>query len=178
MAGVARITLVGNLGRDPETRYTPNGRMNVRFTMAVSRRFTDQAGQQQERTNWYTVTAWGTLAESMDRLAQSGALAKGRQVFVEGRFETHEYQDQQGQTRTSLDVTANEFQLLGPRTDAEGGFGGSVGSGGNYGQPSGPQRGQGRTGSGRTVRSTTFRGTTASHRSEQCATLSNISDRP
>ena len=64
MAGIAKITLVGNLGRDPETRYTPNGTMNVTFTMAVSRRFTDQSGQQQERTNWYRVTAWGKLAET------------------------------------------------------------------------------------------------------------------
>ena len=63
MAGIAKITLVGNLGRDPETRYTPNGKMNVTFTMAVSRRFNDQSGQQQERTNWYRVTAWGELAE-------------------------------------------------------------------------------------------------------------------
>src|SRR4029079_18435651 len=128
MAGVARITLVGNLGRDPETRYTPNGRMNVQFTMAVSRRFTDQSGQQQERTSWYRVTAWGTLAETLDRLAQSGYLNKGKQVFVEGRFEAREYQDQQGQTRTSLDVTANEIQLLGSRADSEGGPGGGFGA--------------------------------------------------
>lgn len=124
MAGIAKITLVGNLGRDPETRYTPNGKMNVRFTMAVSRRFNDQSGQQQERTTWYTVTAWGNLAETLDRLAQSGYLAKGKQVYVEGRFETHDYQDQQGQNRTSLDVTANELLLLGSRADGEGGFGG------------------------------------------------------
>jgi single-strand DNA-binding protein len=125
MAGVAKITLVGNLGRDPETRYTPNGRMNVQFTMAVSRRFTDQSGQQQERTHWYRVTAWGTLAETLDRLAQSGYLNKGKQVFVEGRFEPREYQDQQGQTRTSLDVTANELLLLGSRADGDGGFAGT-----------------------------------------------------
>ena len=123
MAGVARITLVGNLGRDPETRYTPNGRMNVQFTMAVSRRFNDQSGQQQERTHWYRVTAWGTLAETLDRLAQNGYLAKGKQVYVEGRLEPREYQDQQGQTRTSLDVTANELLLLGSRADSEGDFG-------------------------------------------------------
>lgn len=128
MAGVARITLVGNLGRDPETRYTPNGRMNVQFTMAVSRRFNDQSGQQQERTNWYRVTAWGTLAETLDRLAQSGYLVKGKQVYVEGRLEPREYQDQQGQTRTSLDVTANELLLLGSRADSEGGFGGGGGA--------------------------------------------------
>ena len=124
MAGIAKITLVGNLGRDPETRYTPNGKMNVQFTMAVSRRFNDQSGQQQERTNWYRVTAWGGLAESLDRLAQNGYLAKGKQVYVDGRLEPREYQDQQGQTRTSLDVTANELQLLGARADGEGGGGG------------------------------------------------------
>jgi len=132
MAGIAKITLVGNLGRDPETRYTPNGTMNVRFTMAVSRRFNDQSGQQQERTTWYSVTAWGKLAETADRLAQSGYLAKGKQVYVDGRFETHDYQDQQGQNRTSLDVTANELQLLGSRADSEGSFGG-----GGYGAPAG-----------------------------------------
>src|SRR5918997_1464928 len=85
MAGIAKITLVGNLGRDPETRYTPNGKMNVTFTMAVSRRFNDQSGQQQERTNWYRVTAWGGLAETLDRMAQNGYLAKGKQVYVDGR---------------------------------------------------------------------------------------------
>ncbi len=132
MAGIAKITLVGNLGRDPETRYTPNGKMNVSFTMAVSRRFNDQSGQQQERTTWYRVTAWGNLAETLDRLAQSSYLAKGKQVYVEGRFETHDYQDQQGQNRTSLDVTANELLLLGSRADSEGGF-----SGGGYGAGAG-----------------------------------------
>jgi len=142
MAGIAKITLVGNLGRDPETRYTPNGTMNVRFTMAVGRRFTDQSGQQQERTSWFSVTAWGKLAETVDRLAQSGYLVKGKQVYVDGRFETHEYQDQQGQNRTSLDVTANELQLLGSRADSEGGFGGgsygaAAGAGAAAGRPQG-----------------------------------------
>ena len=130
MANVARITLVGNLGRDPETRYTPNGKMNVSFTMAVNRRFNDQSGQLQERTNWYRVTAWGNLAETLDRLAQSGALARGKQIYVEGRFEAREYQDQQGQTRTSLDVTANEVQLLGSRADSEAGYGAGAAVGG------------------------------------------------
>ena len=132
MAGIAKITLVGNLGRDPETRYTPNGTMNVRFTMAVSRRFNDSSGQQQERTTWFSVTAWGKLAETADRLAQNGYLTKGKQVYVDGRIESREYQDQQGQTRTSLDVTANELQLLGSRADSEGSFGG-----GGYGAAAG-----------------------------------------
>jgi len=141
MAGIAKITLVGNLGRDPETRYTPNGRMNVQFTMAVSRRFNDQSGQQQERTSWYRVTAWGGLAETLDRMAQSGYLVKGKQVYVDGRLEPREYQDQQGQTRTSLDVTANELQLLGSRADADGGFSG----GGGYGAAAGAGAAAGRS---------------------------------
>lgn len=136
MAGISKVILVGNLGRDPETRYTPNGTMNVRFTMAVNRKFRDQAGQDQERTTWFNVTAWGRLAETVDRLSQSGYLAKGQQVFVEGRLESREYQDQQGQNRTSLDVNATELQLLGSRGDAEGGpFGGGQrgGQGGDAG---------------------------------------------
>jgi single-strand DNA-binding protein len=112
--------------------------MNVQFTMAVSRRFNDQSGQQQERTAWYRVTAWGGLAESLDRLAQNGYLAKGKQVYVDGRLEPREYQDQQGQTRTSLDVTANELQLLGSRADSEGGFGS-----GGYGTGAGAAAGAG-----------------------------------
>lgn len=136
MAGIAKITLVGNLGRDPETRYTPSGTMNVTFTMAVSRRFNDQSGQQQERTNWYRVTAWGKLAETLDRMAQSGYLVKGKQVYVDGRLEAREYQDQQGQNRTSLDVTANELQLLGSRADGDAGYGNyAAGAGASGGRP-------------------------------------------
>jgi single-strand DNA-binding protein len=139
MAGISKVILVGNLGRDPETRYTPNGTMNVQFTMAVSRRYRDQAGQDQERTNWFRVTLWGRLAETGDRLTQSGYLAKGKQVYVEGRLDTHEYQDQQGQTRFSLDVNATELQLLGGRGDADGGQVGSQGGsrGGQGGDDSG-----------------------------------------
>ncbi len=145
MAGIALVTLVGNLGRDPETRYTPNGKMNVVFTMAVGRRFTDSSGQQQDRTTWFRVTAWGGLAETIDKLAQSGYVAKGRQVFVQGRIEMREYQDQQGQTRASLDVTANEFQLVGNRADSDSGFGGYGGGGGSGGGYSGGSQQQGRS---------------------------------
>jgi single-strand DNA-binding protein len=138
MASVSKITLVGNLGRDPETRYTPNGRMNVTFTMAVSRRRNDASGTPQETTNWFRVTAWGQLAEMCDRMSQSGYLAKGKQVFVSGRFEARDYTDQQGQPRYSLDVTADELLLLGSARDGQGGgeFGGPV-RGGQGGQPGG-----------------------------------------
>jgi single-strand DNA-binding protein len=113
--------------------------------MAVSRRFNDQSGQQQERTNWYRVTAWGGLAETLDRMAQNGYLGKGKQVYVDGRLEAREYQDQQGQTRTSLDVTANELQLLGSRADGEGGFGsGGFGAGAGAGAAAASGRSPGR----------------------------------
>jgi single-strand DNA-binding protein len=134
MAGVSKVTLIGNLGRDPETRYTPNGIMNVQFTMAVSRRWTDQGGQQQERTTWFRITAWRRLAETLDQLTQSGYLVKGKQVYVQGNIEAREYQDQQGQTRTSLDVTADDVLLLGSRADGEGGGGGTGGFGGSGGR--------------------------------------------
>jgi single-strand DNA-binding protein len=134
MAGISKVILVGNLGRDPETRYTPNGTMNVQFSLAVSRRFRDSSGQDQDRTTWFRVTCWGRLAETADRLTQSGYLTKGKQVYVEGRLESREYKDQQGETRFSLDVNATELQLLGSRGDAEGGqFGGQGGGGGARG---------------------------------------------
>ncbi len=141
MAGISKVILIGNLGRDPETRYTPSGAMNVQFTMAVSRRYRDNSGQDQERTNWFRVTAWAKLAETLDNLTQQGYLAKGKQVYVEGRLEAREYTDQNGATRTSLDVSATEFQLLGQRGDTDGGFGGGGQGGGRPGgareEPSG-----------------------------------------
>lgn len=110
----ANITIVGNLGRDPETRYTPNGAMNVSLTVAVNLRpGRDASGQQQERTNWYRVTAWERLAEQLDRMAQQGWLTKGRTVFVSGRFESREYTGNDGQLRTSLEITASEVSFVG-----------------------------------------------------------------
>ncbi len=145
MAGISKVTIIGNLGRDPETRYTPSGAMNVQFSIAVNRRFRDSSGQDQERTNWFRVTAWAKLAETLDNLTQQGFLAKGRQVYVEGRLDAREYTDQSGVTKTSLDVTANEFQLLGTRADSEGGFGGQGGGAqGGGGRSGGGQSGGGR----------------------------------
>jgi single-strand DNA-binding protein len=136
MAGIAKVTLIGNLGRDPETRYTPNGRMNVQFSIAVSRRWNDSGGNLQEKTDWYRVTGWGRLAETLDKLTQQGALAKGRQVYVSGALQPREYTAQDGTLRFSLDVNADEFQLLGSR-ESGGDFGGPMnpGRGGDFSQP-------------------------------------------
>ncbi len=123
MASVAKIILIGNLGRDPETRYTPGGTMNVSFSVATNRRWTDASGQQQERTTWFRVTGWGRMAETMDKLSQSGALSKGKQVYISGPIELNEYTDHQGQSRASIEVRADELQLLGGRGDGSS-FGG------------------------------------------------------
>ena len=126
----AKVQVIGNLGRDPETRYTKGGTMNVSFSVASSRRYTDQSGQQQEKTNWFRVTAWGKLAETLDKLTQDGYLAKGRQVFVTGRLDLNEFTNQAGETKQSLEVNADEVLLVGGR--GEGGGGGQ----GHY-RPSG-----------------------------------------
>ena len=126
---LAKAQVIGNLGRDPETRYTPNGRMTVNFSVASSRRWTDQSGQQQERTTWFSVSAWGKLAETLDQLTQSGALTKGQRVFVAGRIETREYTDRNNQTRTSLDITAEDVLLVGGRGEGGGAGAGTGGQG-------------------------------------------------
>lgn len=134
---LAKVTLIGNLGQDPETRYTPNGRMNVRFSIATNRRWNDAGGNLQERTTWFRVTAWGRLAETLDKLTQQGMLSKGRQVFVMGSIEQSEWTGQDGQSRTSLDVNADEVQLVGGRPDTGGQFGGPMNQerGGDFEQP-------------------------------------------
>ncbi len=128
MASLAKITLIGNLGGDPETRYTPQGTLVVNFSIAVNNRRRDASGNQQENTNWYRVSAFGRLAETMVNLSERGYLSKGKQVYIDGSFEAREWTGQDGQTRTSLDVTAREMQLLGQRgDDAAGGYSGGGG---------------------------------------------------
>jgi single-strand DNA-binding protein len=144
MAGIAKVTLVGNLGRDPETRYTPNGTMNVQFSVAVTRRRNDQSGPQ-ETTTWFRVTGWGRLAETLDQLTQNGYLAKGKQVYVSGTIEQREYTDQNNQVRTSLDVRADDVILTGSRADSEGA---GAPSGGGYNRGGGGGGGGGRYPSG------------------------------
>ena len=123
----AKAQVIGNLGRDPETRYTKSGTMNVSFSVASSRRYTDSSGTQQERTTWFRVTAWGKLAETLDRLAQDGALTKGQRVFVSGRLEQNEFQNQQGENKSSLEINADDVLLMGGR--GEGAGQGSYGGG-------------------------------------------------
>jgi len=114
MTDSARVILTGRLGRDPESRYTPNGAMNLSFSMAVSRKWTTQAGVEGSNTTWFKVTAWKELAVQLDRLAQCGDLAKGKPVHVTGTLQQREWTNAEGQTRYSLDVTAFEVSLIAP----------------------------------------------------------------
>jgi single-strand DNA-binding protein len=126
---LAKAQVIGNLGRDPETRYLPSGQMVVSFSVASTRKYTDRGGQQVEKTTWFNVSAWSKLAETLDRLTQDGYLAKGRQVYVSGRIELREYQGNDGTNRTSLDLNADEVLMVGSRQES-----GSVGGGGGGGR--------------------------------------------
>jgi single-strand DNA-binding protein len=103
-----RVLLIGNLGRDPEVRFTPSGRAVARFPLATSEVWTDQEGQRQERTEWHNVVVWGKQAESCGQY-----LAKGRQVFVEGSIRTRQYDDKDGNKRYITEVIAQRVQFLG-----------------------------------------------------------------
>jgi len=103
-----KIIIIGHLGRDPEMRYTPEGQQVTTFSVASSRKYKTAAGEQREETEWFNVSAWGKLAEVCNQY-----LAKGKQVYVEGRLKTRTYQTQAGETRFSLDVSCTEIQFLG-----------------------------------------------------------------
>ena len=106
-----KLIIVGNLGRDPEMRYTPDGTPVTNFSVATSRRWTDASGELQKRTVWFRVAAWRRLAETCNQY-----LTKGRQVMVEGEIqEPRVWQAQGGEWRASLDVTARRVVFLGRR---------------------------------------------------------------
>ena len=105
-----KVILIGNLGSDPEMRYTPNGAAVCDFRMAVNRRYTTSDGEQKEETDWFRVTAWGRLAEQVNQYLQ-----KGRRTYVEGRISSSAYTDRDGQPRASLEVTAEKVLFLDPR---------------------------------------------------------------
>ncbi|MDQ4122027.1 MAG: single-stranded DNA-binding protein [Acidobacteriota bacterium] len=115
-----KIILVGNLGRDPELRYTPQGTPVCSFTMATNEKRKGGAGEQQDVTTWFRVTIWGQRAE-----VASKYLTKGSPVYIEGRLRLEEWTDRDGKTRQTLDVQATEMQFIGSNRPAdEGGFGG------------------------------------------------------
>jgi single-strand DNA-binding protein len=110
-----KITIVGYLGRDPELRYTPQGTALCKMSIATTEKRKSVTGEPEEHTTWFRVTAWGRQAELANEY-----LAKGRQVYVEGRLRLEEYTDREGQKRFSAEVSATEIQFLGHRTDSPG----------------------------------------------------------
>ena len=133
MSSVNKVILVGNLGADPEIRYTQGGQAVCNLRIATSENWNDRDGNRQERTEWHSVSVWGKQAEICGQY-----LAKGRKVYLEGRLQSREYTDREGVNRRAWDVVANNVVFLSGRDDSSGGgWGGnknqSTGGGGGWG---------------------------------------------
>ena len=129
-----KIIIVGNLGRDPELRYTPQGTPVCSFSMATSEKRKDRSGESQEITTWFKITLWGRQAETASQY-----LVKGKAVYIEGRLRIEEYTDREGKPRQSLEVNATDMQFIGSR--GEEGLGATAGGGGGYDErPAAPPR--------------------------------------
>lgn len=114
MASLNKVMIIGNVGRDPEMRYTANGTAQTLFSVAVNRNWRDGSGEWKEETEWFNIVTWRDLAE---RLAQS--VTKGKQIYVEGRLQTRTWDDDQGVKHYRTELIANDVKMLGPR-DANG----------------------------------------------------------
>jgi single-strand DNA-binding protein len=137
--GINKVILVGNLGADPEVRYTASGTAITSLSVATSESWTDkQSGEKQERTEWHRVKLFGRLAEIAGEY-----LKKGRQIYIEGSLRTDKYTDKQGVERYSTDIVASEMQMLGGGAE-----GGGMGGGGGGGFQQRGQGGGGRSGGG------------------------------
>jgi single-strand DNA-binding protein len=134
MASVNKVILVGNLGRDPETRYTPDGAAICNVSIATTSQWKDKAsGERKEETEWHRVTFYGRLAEIAGEY-----LKKGRSVYVEGRLKTRKYKDKEGVEKYATDIIADQMQMLGGR---EGMGGGDAPDDGGFAGRSGGERG-------------------------------------
>ena len=114
---VNKVILVGNLGKDPELRYTPSGAAVANFTLATSERFKDRDGQMQDKTEWHNIVVWRQLAEICGKY-----LHKGKQVYIEGKIQSRSYDDRDGNKRYITEIVADQMRMLG-RAGEEGGGG-------------------------------------------------------
>ena len=138
MASINKVIIVGNLGRDPETRYTTNGEAMCNIAVATSDRWKDKnSGEQREATEWHRVTFFGKLAEIAGQY-----LKKGSQVYIEGKLRTRKYTDKDGVEKYATDIIADQMQMLGSRQ------GGGEPSSDDYGSRGSSQRGGGGAGGG------------------------------
>lgn len=113
--GLNKVMIIGNVGRDPEMRYTPGGRPVTSFSVATSRSWTSSEGERHEETEWFNVVAWGNLAEIC-----KNHLSKGQQVYIEGRLQTRGWEDDNGKKHFRTELVANEMIILGDRGDSSG----------------------------------------------------------
>jgi single-strand DNA-binding protein len=109
---VNKVILVGRLGRDPETRYTGGGQAVANFSVATDETYKDKNGERQKRTEWHKIVVWGKQAEIAQQYLKKGSL-----IFIEGRIQSREWQDKEGQKRTSFEIVATNFRMLGGRAD-------------------------------------------------------------
>ncbi|WP_305044412.1 single-stranded DNA-binding protein [Geoalkalibacter sp.] len=114
---INKVILVGNLGKDPELRYTPSGVPVATFSLATSERFKNKDGQMQDKTEWHNIVAWRQLAEICGKY-----LHKGKQVYIEGKIQTRKYQDRDGNDRYITEIVADQMQMLGGRGEEGGGY--------------------------------------------------------
>ena len=135
---VNKVILIGNVGRDPELRYTASGTAVTNFSLATSRRYKDRDGNQREETEWHRCVAWARLAEIINQYAP-----KGKQLYLEGRLQTRQWDDKDGNTKYSTEIVIEEMKLLGGRGDSQGGGGGGWDSSGGGGGGAGGQQGGG-----------------------------------
>ena len=124
---VNRAILVGRLGRDPETRYTSGGQAVCNFTLATDETYRDRNGERQKRTEWHRIVVWGKQAEIAQQYLRKGSL-----IFVEGRIQTRQWDDREGQKRTTVEIVASNFRMLGGR--GEGGMAVGAGAGAGAGE--------------------------------------------
>jgi single-strand DNA-binding protein len=130
---VNKVILVGRLGRDPETRYTGGGQAVANFSLATDESYKDKSGERQKRTEWHKIVVWGKQAEIAQQYLKKGSL-----IFVEGRIQSREWQDKEGQKRTSFEIVANNFRMLGGRADGAAAAGAGSGHSGGQSRPSDP----------------------------------------
>lgn len=123
-----KVMIIGNLGRDPELRYTQSGSAVANLNIATNETWTDKNNEKQERTEWHRVVVWGRQAENCEKY-----LEKGRQVYVEGRLQTREWQDKEGVTKYTTEIVAQTVQFLSGGAGGGGGFSGGGGGGGGGG---------------------------------------------
>lgn len=129
-SGLNKVMLIGNLGKDPEVRYTPGGQAVANFNIATNEAWTDKQGQKQERTEWHRIVVWGKVAELCGEY-----LSKGRQVYIEGRLQTREWTNKEGAKQYTTEIVANQVLFL---AGGERGAGQGRGKGGGGGEDFGP----------------------------------------